>query len=356
MNAIDLFAGPGGWDEGVKALGIEPLGIEWDDAACATREAAGHRTLQADVAALDPLEFARVELLIASPPCTSFSYAGNGGGREEIDRLFSAVREVLGGGAVPEGGWLDETSRLVLEPARWIAALHPQLIACEQVPAVLPLWQRYAESLRADGYSAWAGILNAADYGVPQTRRRAFLIASQVEDIGPPPPTHSTSPQPALFGGTEPWVTMADALGWGATARPYPTIAGGTAGGPCYDFTGGSGARKVILAEREADRWTPRPWPWVFPATTVTGDPRITARCHHELGEQGRNAKSTDLVQDGDYEGTEPIRLTTAEAATLQGFRSDYPWQGNQKSQHNQIGNAVPPPLACAVVRDVLPR
>jgi DNA (cytosine-5)-methyltransferase 1 len=51
---LDLFAGPGGWDEGIRDLGICPLGIEWDAAACATARAAGHRRLQADVAALDP--------------------------------------------------------------------------------------------------------------------------------------------------------------------------------------------------------------------------------------------------------------------------------------------------------------
>ena len=46
MIAVDLFAGPGGWDVAAHWLGIDALGIEWDAAACRVREAAGHRTLQ----------------------------------------------------------------------------------------------------------------------------------------------------------------------------------------------------------------------------------------------------------------------------------------------------------------------
>lgn len=87
---------------------------------------------------------------------------------------------------------------------------------------------------------------------------------------------------------------------------------------------------------------------WVFrsPATTIAGDPRITARCHHDAGSQGANAKTTEQVRAGDYEGTEPIRLTIAEALTLQSFRVDYPVQGTRSKRFEQIGNAVPPLLA----------
>lgn len=47
---VDLFAGPGGWSEGLRSVGLEDVGIEWDDAACRTRAAAGHPTIRADVA------------------------------------------------------------------------------------------------------------------------------------------------------------------------------------------------------------------------------------------------------------------------------------------------------------------
>lgn len=94
MNAVDLFAGPGGWDIGARRLGIEPLGIELDAAACNVRThiAAGHPTLQADVAALDPLDFP-CELLIASPPCTAFSMAGKGAGRDAMEEYANIARQ-----------------------------------------------------------------------------------------------------------------------------------------------------------------------------------------------------------------------------------------------------------------------
>lgn len=96
-DVIDLFSGAGGWCEGAKPLGLRPLGIEWDKAPCATREAAGHRTLRADVAALDPADFAPCMGLIASPPCPTFSTAGRGAGRLLTDVIVRALHELPAG-------------------------------------------------------------------------------------------------------------------------------------------------------------------------------------------------------------------------------------------------------------------
>lgn len=91
---------------------------------------------------------------------------------------------------------------------------------------------------------------------------------------------------------------------------------------------------------------------WVFksPATTVAGDPRITARCHHDEGSQGANPKTTEQVRGGDYVGTEPVSLTIEEGLILQSFRPDYPVQGTKSKKWEQIGNAIPPLLAAAVL------
>ena len=96
MRAVDLFAGPGGWDVGARELDIDPLGIELDEAACRVREAAGLGTLKGDVSALDPEEFP-CELLIASPPCTAFSMAGKGEGRAAMDALLTALEAMAAG-------------------------------------------------------------------------------------------------------------------------------------------------------------------------------------------------------------------------------------------------------------------
>lgn len=96
-------------------------------------------------------------------------------------------------------------------------------------------------------------------------------------------------------------------------------------------------------------------WCFTSPATTIAGDPRITARCHHDEGSQGANAKTTEQVREGDYEGTEPVKLTVGEALVLQSFDPDYPVQGSKTKQFEQIGNAVPPLLAAHLLAAVLP-
>ena len=97
-----------------------------------------------------------------------------------------------------------------------------------------------------------------------------------------PAPTHSRyhSRNPErLDEGVLPWVSMAEALDWGMTARPYPTIATGTSagGGTDPDAVGGSGGRKILTREREAARWAMqggvsgegKPRPDTDPAPTI---------------------------------------------------------------------------------------
>ena len=121
---------------------------------------------------------------------------------------------------------------------------------------MLPLWQVYAAELKRMGYWAWTGKLNAADYGVPQTRERAILIASRVRRVRRPEPTHYDARKGDQLWGT-PWVSMAEALGWGATGRPVPTVtAGGTDTGGAEPF--GHRGRDALEAERDAGQWALR--------------------------------------------------------------------------------------------------
>lgn len=221
LRALDLFAGPGGWDYAAHVLGFAPLGFEWDDAACATREAVGLRTIQADIASVDPLEHGPCDLLIASPPCPSFSRAGLRAGIDDLPMVYAVARALAAGGQVPEVECKDERSALVTEPLRWALALQPRWLAWEQVPDVLPFWELCAELLREQGWNVWTGIVEAERYGVAQTRERAILLADRDRPVGPPPPTHQRyvkgEPQRhevTLEGEILPWVSMAEALGW----------------------------------------------------------------------------------------------------------------------------------------------
>lgn len=475
----DDFAGPGGWSEGLRLLGLkEDVGIEFEPNAVATARAAGHSRWRIDVMSLECRAYAwpPLWLYIASPPCQTFSMAGKGAGREHMAALLAAVAKVAAGrtpedaiAAVADDA-LDTRSVLVLEPLRVIVAHRPRNVALEQVPPVLPIWEDYARHMRSMGYSVWTGILNAEQHGVPQTRRRAVLMASLDREVEPPAPTHSRyysrSPE-KLDDGVLPWVSMAQALGWGMTQRPYPAVATGTAaGGTDPAAIGGSGARRTIREEMEAGRWTGDdgygrdPSGFVFgdvrssrgtlrgadePAPTITssadngnfrfqghqfpngkdggrqeralehpaptltsgsraanwvqtspqsveGGPRATREADQPsvtvTGNFDRARWTPETPNGGDASWSEvrpsptivgsfapdvvaapgyrkagdgprqaqpgSIRVTVEQAGILQSFRPDYPWQGVKSRQFEQVGNAVPPLLAAAVVGALL--
>jgi len=315
---LDLFAGPGGWEEGARLAGYTGpiVGIDRDRDACRTADAAGHWRVQADLTTYSPTPFAgKVDGLIGSPVCTTFSKAGR------------------------KAGLGDPRGELVWVPGRWALELHPRWVVLEQVEEVLPIWQIVAAQLRQEGYSTWTGKLLAADYGVPQTRTRAVLIARLDGIAQPPTPTHAALDGMDLFGSQLPrWITMAEALGWSDEVA--------------YRRTRGAG-----LAERHGDRPdTPvsRPAPtitgksrsdvWVLtrPATTVLGDPRI-GRPGHKAWDKGEAQ-----FQNGS------VPVSVQEAAALQSFRADYPFKGSKTSRHQQVGNAVPPLLAAAILRPLI--
>lgn len=433
-DAIDLFAGAGGWEEGAKPLGLRPMGIEADEAACATRKAAGHRTVQADVSKLDPLDFGPVKLVIASPPCPTFSSAGNGGGRLLTDLILRCLHELAAGNDTraehrqeayeilapiyrgreeakarekkrePDLAKAEKRSRrdadmslLVVEPLRWALALKPRFVALEQVPEVLGLWSQMAQILSTLGYSTWTGVVEAERYGVPQTRERAILMADREGPVHPPRPTHQRyvkgEPQRhehTLEGEVVPWVSMAEALGWteGARPSPAPTVSGGgTGSGGGVEVFAGAHARKRVLEATQrngstgeyGERCEGEPAFTIAPNTDrwkirMGNQDNATERDAEEPAPTvlfGHRANKTEWVhdrpaptivttrrsKDGILVGRQlPAgeRVTLDEAAILQSFRPDYPFQGTKSQRFLQVGNAVPPLLAEALLRALL--
>lgn len=399
VKAIDLFAGPGGWDVACRWLDIDVTGIEFDEAACKTRRAASLNTIEDDVRRYWPGDFPGKDMLIASPPCQTFSMAGKGAGRAALDDVLHGIK-LLEAREDVDMEWDDERTALVLEPLRWaLSAIDNDqgytYLAFEQVPTVLPVWEAMAEVLSRAGYNVATGKLSAEQYGVPQTRTRAFLIAEAkcyeclAGDTGYgcacgkvdlPKPTHRKYRKgvPQAEGDPElrPWRSMADALGWGMTERPYPTIACSrtSGGGPDKEKVGGSGARRQIYEELEAGRWLFCPTNERPNATLRSPDePAPTLAFGHESPRwlrMGTNVKATvrpegepaptlffgDRVNGVTWEqsGKASVRVTEEEAAILQSFPADHPWQGTKSKKFQQIGNAVPPLLAVAVLGALL--
>lgn len=368
IDFVDTFAGPGGATLGGVALGLVDLGIEWDDDACATRRAAGLNTLQADVSKVDPRDYLGVRGLWSSPPCQGFSKAGLQKGLGDAKRILEHIDAVLAEGEwfPPEiDDWDDPRSEFVLEPLRWVFLMEPEWTVWEQVPFVLPIWQACARVLESWGFYVWTGKVSAEQYGVPQCRERAILIASTRHEVRQPTPTHSRfyprSPEKLDEGLPAP-VTMAEALGWGMTERPYPTVAPGTAGGGTDPLAvGGSGGRKIVYEAHAAGEWIeqtvdglPRVadqtgtkfdelWPHKRPSTTLPGRGMV----QHPGATANRYNGSTKSRNDG-------FRLTVQEGGLLQTFSAAYPWQGNKGKMWEQVGNVVPPLLAKACIEEAL--
>ena len=288
MRALSLFAGPGGFSLGLQSLNIPDVGIEWDRDAVATRTAAGMESIHGDVRSYTPAMFPECEILTAGPPCPAFSSAGKGEGRRMFDALTGEMDRYATGDLTPRHIHDDARIELVLEPLRYMLQGNFTCAVWEQVPPVLPLWEHAARILGREGYHTLARVVTASDYGVPQSRRRAVLLAARTHTPALPTPT--------------------PALGWG-------TVLEGALLESNYSGPTVNGVR--VLGTRTPDK----------PAFTVTSKTmRIDGRA-----------------------------LPPAEMSLLQGFPEGYPWQGNVSSQRLQIGNAVPPPMAAALIGAVLP-
>ena len=265
VKAIDLFAGIGGWSLPLRELGIRTLGVEFNKHAAATRDAAGLSTLCMDVRELNPLDF-EFDVLVGSPPCQAFSQA-------------SKVKR----------GLKDSRGLLVFEPDRWVRARRPCFVALEQVRGAKKHFEAMASGWSELGYKCETRTLNAAEYGTPQRRKRAILLARLDEaPVWPKPRPEATA----------------------ASALPH--------------------------------RSDLPPWAHERPATTVVGTfrPEIIS----PPGYRGPGEYSRHNAPGG-------FSTSLEERLVLQGFPSDWPLQGPKTAKSLQVGNAVPPPLTRAILR-----
>ncbi|GAU67829.1 cytosine-specific DNA methyltransferase [Streptomyces sp. NBRC 110611] len=372
VRILDLFAGPGGLDVAAHFLGFKSIGIEWDQNACETRYAAGLPTIHADVSVMRETRFDEipesVDVLAGGPPCQSFSVAGNGAGRralakveEYIHRLVDGEDEAKIDKELHDFGE-DPRTALVLEPLRWILkAIETEgrdpykVIVLEQVPAVLPLWKVYAELLRGgEGrlngvkYEAQYWELKTEEFGVPQTRKRAVLVARLPGQgaVKPPETTHlpfdlhrqkrntaqadMLPTDSSIARPKQSWISMAKALETASMLPGSPMDVSRLRTGDEMDFfvvsNYGSGGDPKNRGRRLSSE----------PAFTVTG--KIS-----------RNKVYKSIAE---YEAEKSDRFTIAESGVLQTFPHNFPWSGNDQAQ--QVGNAVPPRLGMHVLSRAL--
>lgn len=204
-RVLDLFAGCGGLSLGFLAAGFEIGGaVEIDREAAASHAlnfcATLSETIRAvhgesrDMTKLEPHQFAErlcpgreelaFDVIIGGPPCQAYARVGRAKLREVAEH--------------PEAFLRDPRSNLYLRYLRYVERLKPLAILLENVPDVMNygghnIAEEVCEILEDLGYVAAYTLLNAANYGVPQMRERAFLLAYRRDAhvaVSFPDPTH----------------------------------------------------------------------------------------------------------------------------------------------------------------------
>ncbi|MEE1752326.1 DNA cytosine methyltransferase [Streptomyces sp. SP18CS02] len=381
INVVDLFAGCGGFTQGFHAYKPEPgqsspfrsiAAVEFDQAAAATYAAnfggdaeTGCDVFAGDIKEWDPTPYkGKVDVILGGPPCQGFS----GLGAENP---------------------LDPRNKLWREYVKVVAALEPKIFVIENVDRFYKSAEYRAllgsnmKGLLRNYTLTEQKVLNAADYGVPQARRRAIVIATHKDlpALKHPSPTHEKKKSPeGLFdpSGRHPWETVeyifkktpvepattelpdarVEILGASMpgiyTTRdlhigrnPTPlSRARYRAIGPGQNRNALRGRTAVIdgkVVELSTASWDRH--------DSGSGDvmgrlridsPAVTIRTEFFKPEKGRYLHPT---------ANRPI--THYEAALIQGFPEEFRWCGSKIQIARQIGNAVPVGLSEALARHI---
>ena len=344
IRVLDLFAGAGGLSTGLQTSGLfeTVAAVEMDLHAAATFSL-NHPDADVHVGRIqDWLEQSLprdIEVVIGGPPCQGFSTLG----KQDVE---------------------DDRNDLWREYARALVRIRPTYFVVENVAVFLQSQQfaAFREATRPGGmlqeYDFEARVLNAADYGTAQARKRAVVIGHHRDTPFPgwPEATHCDSqitveqkfaevhgrpkrelPErrfefqrmvlPGVFTTSELHVTRH------YTQLSLERFACIPVGGNRFDI------REDLLA------------PCWRKHTNGSGDvmgrlhldrPSVTIRTEFFKPEKGRYLHPT-----------EHRAITHFEAALLQGFPLDYKWAGTRTSIARQIGNAVPIPLGAAIGRKI---
>jgi len=343
LRTLDLFAGAGGLSLGFEMAGVgfrSTFAVEIDEAAASTfKRNFGTPVYAGPIEDLD--EFEDADVIIGGPPCQGFSPLGRD--RDDVSRA--------------------EMNELWQQYLRAVRQVRPRAFVIENVPEFqksaqfAKLLQLMASDPVLSGYGYGFGVLNAADYGVPQRRRRGIFVAIRGLKEVPWPPPVSHGPDSA--DGT-PHATVREALEGLALMPEIIDIALDDENRQDLHFRRQprpmsvaryqavpAGGNRFDLARNRPDL-LPRCWANKATGTTdVMGRlwwdrPSVTIRTEFFKPEKGRYLHP---VADR--------AITHREAARLQSFPDTFEFDGSKTEVAKQIGNAVPPLLAKAIALHV---
>jgi len=339
-TVIDLFAGVGGLSLGFEQAGFHVvLANEYDDeiAAAYRKNHLDTKMVVGDITALNLEDtfgvFAgKIDVIIGGPPCQGFSQKGQ---RKTIH---------------------DKRNFLFKYYVKVVELVHPRYFVMENVPNLLTAENGYfrkeiVELFNGMGYSLNTGILNAADYGVPQNRRRAVIIGKR-DGNAPPLPIK-----------TEQRVTIWDAIGdlaylesgEGQEEQQYANL-------PASDYAKSLRGDMCVLHNHVATKHSklalerlalipPNCGKEVLPDEHLTKSIYSGTWCRMIKDDISVTITTRfDTPSSGRF--THPYlnrAITVREAARIQSFPDSFVFTGTKSSQMKQVGNAVPPRLANAI-------
>jgi len=384
-SVLDLFCGAGGLSLGFQAAGYKIVGgidVDRDSVASFKRNIRDAVGLNANIRKVNPADlltqFDPIDVLVGGPSCQGFSTSG-GLSRNTGRNLH------------------DDRNDLFVEYLRIVKGIQPSWIVFENVPGLLLYHHGYVarkiiRALRRIGYFVVPIILLAADYGVPQLRRRLFFIGNRTGSKIPlPAPTHGES---NLWAGFSLPFKYLSRLGHGSGASNKSYINFDEA---CSDLPS--------LGEGESIDGLPYPSPALsaYQRLMRRGSRRIWQHSAFDLSDSDRLA--ANLLQPGEnwrsipeelrpdrfrrirpYDATTLMKrlqgdkpaytittkfneattgafihprnnrtLSIREAARLQSFPDSFRFEGNLVSVRRQLGNAVPPLLSQAIAESIMP-
>jgi DNA (cytosine-5)-methyltransferase 1 len=327
IRVLDLFSGCGGLSAGLRATGRFTVvgAVESDRNAAETYrmnfgDHVHHRLIE------DVRDFPVADVVVGGPPCQGFSPLNRDGVGFERRALWEQYLRALD-------------------------AASPRMFLMENVPQLLESaeYQAFRRAAIERGYVLDGRVLNTADFGVPQRRRRAFVLGSLDGPVAWPSPTHANPSGP--LAGRAPWMTFADAVvglplepdgvNWHRARNPRPESI------VRYKAVPHDGGDRFEM-QRNLDaqglgHLVPRCWRNKPTGTTdVFGRlwwdrPALTIRTEFFKPEKGRYLHPS---------ADRPITLR--EAARCMSFDDDFRFPETQSmtSVARQIGNAVPPVMA----------
>jgi DNA (cytosine-5)-methyltransferase 1 len=322
LAAIDLFAGPGGLSLGLTQAGFKVLAaVEIDALACETYRANHPQTclFETDIRRIEPqavldaigLRPGELDLLGACPPCQGFSTLRSRNGSQAVD---------------------DDRNRLLFDVLTFVKEIRPRCVLMENVPGIVRdrrLIYVY-RALESYGYqiSRRDDVLDVADYGVPQRRRRFVLIASRYGVVDRPEPPGTAATVRQAIESLPPAGTSGDPL-HDLPERHGETVQKLITGIP---RDGGSRSQLGASAQLGCHQRTDGFYDIYGRMSWDSPAPTITTGCYHPS--KGRFLHPA-----------EDRAITMREAATLQGFPIDY-WFSMKRGKQGlaqMIGNAMPP-------------